>query len=71
MDKLKDKPYLNLTYVNAVRLHLQVLYLSDLVSHDGTHIIQVQTQNQWEETGRQTKLHWPIQPSPGKEVWKE
>ena len=71
MDKLKDRPYLNLAYVNAVRLHLQVLYLSDIVSHDGRHIVQVQTQDQWEETGRRTKLQWPIQPSPGKEAWKE
>ena len=70
MDCLRNKPYLNLTSINTVQLHLKILYVSDITSHDGKHILQVQTENQKAETGRQTKLHWPIQPPQAKKPVK-
>ena len=71
MDCFKDKTFLNLEIINAVRLHLRAQYISDLASQDGTHVLEITKQDQSLETGRTTKLPWPEQPDPGKEAWRE
>ena len=55
MDCFLGKPYLNLTSINAVRLHLRILYVSDITSSDRKHILQVKSQDQRVETGMKKK----------------
>ena len=71
MDCFKEKTFLNLELINAVRLHLRALYISDLTSQDGLHIVEVTNQYKSLETDRTMTLAWPEQPEPGKEAWKE
>ena len=52
MDIVRDKLFLNLEQINAVRLHLRVLYVSDLASQGGKCLLMVTKQDQTKETGR-------------------
>ena len=70
MDKLKQSLYLDLELINAVQIYLQILYISDITSHDGMNIINVTQKYQMQETGRPSLLPWTEKLSPGVEAWK-
>jgi len=59
---------LQLGILNRCRLYLQVLYLSDLVSADGTIIIPA-VKNGHRIIDRVSNLNWPIQDRPPPSAW--
>ena len=71
MGIFRKQPDLHLERINTVRIHLRLLYISDLTTADGQHLLTGDMRNQEASTGRISNLHWPIQPSPGKRAWKE
>ena len=70
MDLFRQMPFLPLATINAVRLHLRVTYLSDITTHDGRLVIDHRRQNPRLVMGRESKLQWPVQPSPSANMWR-
>lgn len=58
-----------LRWINAVRMYLQVTYLSKLTTK-GKYIEQNIINNQQPWKWSHSKLFWPKQPKPGKTAWK-
>ena len=55
--------------INAARLYLQITYLSELTT-SGTHIAVNHLHNQNPQKWSRSKLKWPTQPNPSKQVWR-
>ena len=62
---------IKLRRINAVRLYLQVFYLSDIVTSDGKHVAQEYTSPSPSGTLRSSLLKWPHQADPGPKAWSE
>jgi hypothetical protein len=61
---------IKLTRINAVRLFLQVFFLSDITTSDGWQIcIEYRYSNRLRQ--RTSTLNWPIQSDPGDRAWTE
>ena len=71
MDTFRSLSDLRLRKVNVASLHLQLLYVSDITSADGKHIVSEHKIEKGIGLGRVTKLNWPVQPSPGRASWRE
>ena len=71
MEIFRKQPDLNLERMNTVRIHLRLLYIPEITTADGQHLLTGYMRNQESSTRRISNLHWPIQPSPGKRAWKE
>jgi hypothetical protein len=61
-------PALQLRILNHCRLYLRVIFLSDIVSADGSVIIPACKQGH-QLADRISTLNWPIQPSPPPSAW--
>jgi len=63
--------------VNSVRTYLQVNFLSEITDHSGTHILphallpQQSQSSFFHNNPNQSTLHWPRQPCPGNNAWKQ
>ena len=71
MEKFRTFPELHLRKVNVVRLHLQILYVSDITLADGKHIVEEHIKEQGLSLGRTTKLEWTVQPPLCRAAWRE
>ena len=60
---------LTLQRINACRLFLQVIFLSDICSGDGRSIQPTVFDSQTPTVASVSKLLWPFQPNPGKTSW--
>ena len=56
--------------INAVRLFLQLFYVSDISTSSGTHISSEYLYKHRNCT-RTSRLHWPYQKCPGRKAWLE
>ena len=61
---------IRLQRINAVRLYLQLFYLSDMVTSSGKHI-SIEYLHPNHTRYRSSTLHWPYQSCPGRTAWKE
>ena len=57
------------TRINAVRLYLQVFFLSDITNSDGITINEAYLYPN-KSTTRKSTLKWPTQQLPGEKAWK-
>ncbi len=54
--------------INRCRVHLQVIFLSDICSADGSFILPCYKQGR-QDSYRRSTLDWPRQPSPPRQDW--